>query len=819
MVKRLALALALVLSATATFAQSLPNNALVVGRGSGVAGYKSVGPCTNATQVVLWSGGVPTCTNISTFMATVSATSPLQSILTGVDYRVSIIPQATTGVPIVSAGAGNPPTFGTTTVAGGGTGLTTLTAFNVLLGNGTSNLAFAAPGATGIPLVSQGAAANPAFGTAGVAGGGTGLTSGSAGQILYYSGTTTLANAGPFTGLLLFNGAGAPSVWTGATCVDAIYSLSASGTPNCMVVAAGSNITVTPSGTSPRTLTIASTASGSGCTNPGGVTNVYCGVTGVITTGTNNTAVGSGTGDSLTTGNDNTMYGFNAGTQITSAGGNILIGRNAGFGITTSGGVVPGNNNVYIGYETGYGHTTGGYNVAVGLYSGQWYSTTVETTAIGATAGLSITTGLHNTAVGANALGGDYVPAVSGTAITGAENVAVGYNSLIGTTTGGNNTCVGAQSCAAYAPSALAGSNNVALGWSALQDITGAAAGNIAIGTLALNDQTSSINNIAIGFAAGEGILTGTRNLLIGHNPTSTVCDTVLTNAVLIGSQVDCSTILSNTMTFALGDGTIRLSADASGNFRMHAYGAGLMQTGATGIISILTLGTGVTTWLGTPSSANLAAALTDETGTGAAVFANTPTLVTPILGAATGTTLALSSFINLTEIASPANPSADNLRLFAKDVAGNTNLFTRDSAGTEVNLSLGAGGAAAATQAEMEAASSTSVFASPGRVQYHPGAPKAWAYCTQSGGTYTLAASYNISGGTCNKTGTGELNPSFTVAMSSASYPCIANGTASQSLVSSSPNTSGNFTISIRNNTTGSAEDSSISVVCFGDQ
>jgi hypothetical protein len=54
---------------------------------------------------------------------------------------------------------------------------------------------------------------------------------------------------------------------------------------------------------------------------------------------------------------------------------------------------------------------------------------------------------------------------------------------------------------------------------------------------------------------------------------------------------------------------------------------------GGTGITS---LGTGVATFLGTPSSANLAAAVTDETGTGALVFATSPTLVTPLLGTPT---------------------------------------------------------------------------------------------------------------------------------------------------------------------------------------
>jgi hypothetical protein len=57
------------------------------------------------------------------------------------------------------------------------------------------------------------------------------------------------------------------------------------------------------------------------------------------------------------------------------------------------------------------------------------------------------------------------------------------------------------------------------------------------------------------------------------------------------------------------------------------------VANGGTGITSF---GTGVATFLGTPSSANLAAALTDETGTGALVFANTPTLESPVLGTPT---------------------------------------------------------------------------------------------------------------------------------------------------------------------------------------
>lgn len=53
---------------------------------------------------------------------------------------------------------------------------------------------------------------------------------------------------------------------------------------------------------------------------------------------------------------------------------------------------------------------------------------------------------------------------------------------------------------------------------------------------------------------------------------------------------------------------------------------------------SITGLAAGVATFLGTPSSANLITAVTDETGSGALVFATSPTLVTPNIGVATGT-------------------------------------------------------------------------------------------------------------------------------------------------------------------------------------
>jgi hypothetical protein len=70
---------------------------------------------------------------------------------------------------------------------------------------------------------------------------------------------------------------------------------------------------------------------------------------------------------------------------------------------------------------------------------------------------------------------------------------------------------------------------------------------------------------------------------------------------------------------------------------------------GGTGITSF---GAGVATFLGTPSSANLAAAVTDETGSGLLVFATSPTLTTPTLGVAAATS------INKVALTAPATGS-----------------------------------------------------------------------------------------------------------------------------------------------------------------
>jgi hypothetical protein len=81
--------------------------------------------------------------------------------------------------------------------------------------------------------------------------------------------------------------------------------------------------------------------------------------------------------------------------------------------------------------------------------------------------------------------------------------------------------------------------------------------------------------------------------------------------------------------------------------------------TGSVAVGNITGLGTGVATWLATPSAANLAAAVTDETGSGSLVFATSPTLVTPNIGVATATSVNGTSIPSSSTLLTTASTSS----------------------------------------------------------------------------------------------------------------------------------------------------------------
>ena len=204
------------------------------------------------------------------------------------------------------------------------------------------------------------------------------------------------------------------------------------------------------------------------------------------------------------------------------------------------------------------------------------------------------------------------------------------------------------------------------------------------------------------------------------------------------------------------------INLDASGNATALGTPVSATLTNATGLpisSGVSGLGSNVATFLATPSSANLAAALTDETGSGANVFATSPTLVTPVLGVASATSVNKVAFTapatgSTLVIADGKTLTASNTLTFtgtdASSVAfgtGGTVLYAVPNASTQVS-SLGVGTAASGTTGEIRATNNITAYYSDDRFKTNLGnIPDALAKVLTLNGFYyeanELAQSY----------------------------------------------------------------------------
>jgi len=126
------------------------------------------------------------------------------------------------------------------------------------------------------------------------------------------------------------------------------------------------------------------------------------------------------------------------------------------------------------------------------------------------------------------------------------------------------------------------------------------------------------------------GSVTGTGSVVLSASPTFTGVPLAPTAAVGTDTTQIATTEFVINEIGAIAAGVTSFSGGTTGLLPSSATSGAITLTGtlnvANGGTGITSLGTGVATWLGTPSSANLRATITDETGTGVLVFSTNPT-------------------------------------------------------------------------------------------------------------------------------------------------------------------------------------------------
>lgn len=187
---------------------------------------------------------------------------------------------------------------------------------------------------------------------------------------------------------------------------------------------------------------------------------------------------------------------------------------------------------------------------------------------------------------------------------------------------------------------------------------------------------------------------------------------------------------------------------------------------------------------MSTQNSVNLT--LSGATGSGTFVGATSPTLVTPVLGVATATSINGAAITSTNGTLTLANGSSL--------ITSGANPITLTSTGT-TNVTLPTSGTLISSA--------------------HNGLATAWGYVTNDG-TATLVKSYNIA--SVNRTGAGVVVVTFSAAMADANYAVVTSTSQDNAIVlNTSANSTTTFTVTAYQADGGDNFDANFSFAVFG--
>lgn len=554
--------------------------------------------------------------------------------------------------------------------------------------------------------------------------------------------------------------------------------------------------------------------------NTTGSTNIAVGPGTIdfMTSGDYNTVVGgfagryfgSGSSNNMTTMNNSILLGYDTRPKLNNGSNEIVIGNNAiGNGSNT---VTIGGPSISATYFTGDINLTGNVN------GGTWSGTVISNNKGGAGSVSGLLKANGSGVVSAAVAGTDYqAPLTAGTsfiapnaAITAATKTKITYDAFGLVTAGADATTadIASSTDKRYVTdvqsgvlsntsgvntgdetastiktklgiATLSGSNTGDQTITLTGDVTGSGTGTFT-STLAASGvtagsygSTTAIPTFTVDakgrlIAAGSASIIADAGTLSGTTLKSSVTGSNLTSVGTITTGIWSATTIDvahggTGVTSSTGSGSLVLSTSPILVTPTLGIPTSVTLTNGTGLpisTGVSGLGTNVATYLATPSSANLATAMTDETGTGALVFANTPTLITPVIGAATGTSLSLTGNLSAAAgtFSSTLTAGASTLASAAitGDLAVNTNKFT--VAGASGNTAIaGTLGVTGATTLTSVTATGSATFSS--TVKITTGASAGKVLTSDATGN----ATWNNAGGTVTSTSSNTTYTSST--------------------------------------------------------